>query len=375
MAYELLREAAHNYTEHLVVEAGVDTESVVKSLLPWELVSLLQQSLEIVDIEEDPSSVRLGSCCWSTSINLAAENVRVLARLDDGLGSVYKCCEYPPLLPFLRQPSEPSSQSMKVKSGYSEHLQELGLVTTHLIPLVLNLLQLYGGVVKGVKLDVWSVDQFYVERKMSSVNLAEPNLIFPSVYDPDNSLSARLLVAHVYYRALLTIPSLVREWLADCKDKNLFTSVTNYTATHFSPVIINTELTSIKSPEGLEELNAENLTVKVASAVNEVTAAYNVDEHQLELTLKIPSDWPLQRVTVKDSKRIGVPENRWRGWLLGVQQIVWSQVCVFCQPCLSSIPPPPHHPLNKNWPHLSIISERTHRRRDQPFQEERYLAL
>jgi E3 ubiquitin-protein ligase listerin len=146
------------------------------------------------------------------------------------------------------------------------------------------------------------------------------------VYDPENSLSIRLLAAHLYYRALLTIPSLVRSWLEDCKDKNLYSSVTNYTATHFSPVIINTELSRIKSPEGLEELSAENLTVKVASAVNEVTAGYNVDEHQLEITLKIPNDWPLQRVAVKDSKRIGVSDGRWRGWLLGVQQIVWSQV-------------------------------------------------
>ena len=152
------------------------------------------------------------------------------------------------------------------------------------------------------------------------------------MYEPENPLSIRLLAAHVYYRALLTIPSLVRSWLDDCKDKNLSTTVTTYTATHFSPVIIDTELAHIRSPEGLEELSAENLTVKVASAVNEVTAAYNVDEHQLELTLKIPSDWPLQRVTVKDSKRIGVTESRWRGWLLGVQQIVWSQVRV-CVPC------------------------------------------
>ncbi|KAI0273234.1 hypothetical protein BGY98DRAFT_998534 [Russula aff. rugulosa BPL654] len=265
MAYELLREAAHKRTEHLVIEAGVDTESVVKSVLPWELVSLLQQSLDIVDIEEDPSSRTFGSLLsWMIVLDLY------------------------------------SNASMKVKSGYSEHLQELGLVITHLIPLVFNLLQLYGGVGKAVKLDVWSIDQFYIE-----------------LYDPDNPLSVRLLAAHVYYRALLTIPS--------SYDKNLHTSVTNYTATHFSPVIINTELSRIKSPEGLEELSAENLTVKVASAVNEVTAAYNVDEHQLEITLKIPNDWPLQRVTVKDSKRIGVSEGRWRGWLLGVQQIVWSQ--------------------------------------------------
>ena len=59
-------------------------------------------------------------------------------------------------------------QSMKVKSGYSEHLQELGLVTTHLIPLAFNLLYLYGGAGKAFRLDVWSVDQFYIECKRSS---------------------------------------------------------------------------------------------------------------------------------------------------------------------------------------------------------------
>jgi hypothetical protein len=93
MAYELLREAAHKRTEHLVIEAGVDTESVVKSVLPWELVLLLQQSLDIVDIEEDLSSVSRRRRCQSIFINPAAENVRILAWLDDRLGSIFKCCE------------------------------------------------------------------------------------------------------------------------------------------------------------------------------------------------------------------------------------------------------------------------------------------
>jgi hypothetical protein len=95
MAYELLREAAHKRTEHLVIEAGVDTESVVKSVLPWELVSLLQQSLDIVDIEieEDPSSVSRGRRCQPISINPVAENVWILTWLDDRLGSIFECCE------------------------------------------------------------------------------------------------------------------------------------------------------------------------------------------------------------------------------------------------------------------------------------------
>jgi hypothetical protein len=99
MAYDLLREAAHKRTEHLVIEAGVDTESVVKSLLPGELVSLLQQSLEIMDVEEDPSSVRRGSRRWLSSTNSVVENVRNLTWLDDYSGFVHKCGEQPRLPP------------------------------------------------------------------------------------------------------------------------------------------------------------------------------------------------------------------------------------------------------------------------------------
>ncbi len=88
MAYELLREAAYKRTEHLVIEAGVDTESVVKSLLPLELVSLLQQTLDIVDIE-DPSQVRPGVIKALVSLmDDIVENVRSFAWLDDHSGPV-----------------------------------------------------------------------------------------------------------------------------------------------------------------------------------------------------------------------------------------------------------------------------------------------
>jgi len=58
---------------------------------------------------------------------------------------------------------------MKVNTRYSEDLQELGFVTTLLIPLVFKLRDLIGGVGKAVKLDVWSVDEFYIECKKSSI--------------------------------------------------------------------------------------------------------------------------------------------------------------------------------------------------------------
>lgn len=59
MAYDLLQEAAKKRTEYLVIEVGVDTESSVKPELPAELISLLQTSLDLSDLEDHRSSVCL----------------------------------------------------------------------------------------------------------------------------------------------------------------------------------------------------------------------------------------------------------------------------------------------------------------------------
>lgn len=215
---------------------------------------------------------------------------------------------------------------MKVRSGYTEQLRNLNLVDSGFIPLVLDILNLRNGMAKAFKLDIWSVEEFYLSCKIHLPSYCRHSLIEILAYDTEDFLSLRLLAAHLYYRALLTIPSLIRSWLLDCKDRNLFTTVSNYTSQHFSPVIINAELAQLKSSRASAELDDENLAVKVATSVNEVTAVYTVDEQQLQITLKVPSDWPLHGIDVKDSQRVGVTESKWRGWLLGVQQIVWTQV-------------------------------------------------
>lgn len=69
----------------------------------------------------------------------------------------------------------------------------------------------------------------------------------------------------------------------------------------------------------------------------EVVAAYSVDEHQLELRLRIPSDWPLHKMEVRDEKRVGVDENRWRAWVLGVQQTIWTHVSWTLVPHLTGL--------------------------------------
>lgn len=45
MAYQFLQGAAKKHTEHLVIEAGVDTESTVSIDLPAEILDILQRTI------------------------------------------------------------------------------------------------------------------------------------------------------------------------------------------------------------------------------------------------------------------------------------------------------------------------------------------
>ncbi|KAJ7512370.1 hypothetical protein B0H11DRAFT_479514 [Mycena galericulata] len=275
MTYQLLGVAARKRTEHFVIEAGVDVDAVVKADLPLELLDILQTSLnfdqgDLLDLEE--STVFGYLLGWMVVFDLFTD------------------------------------ASLKVRLSYIDQLRTLDIIGTSFIPNLLSLLGVDQGIPKAFKLDPWAVDEYFVQ-----------------LYESGSSWSFQVLAAHLYYRALLTVPSLIYNWVLDCKDRQLSSSIATYTSLHFSPVIIRAEMAYVKSPEVTAELVDENLTIKVAAAVNEVVASYLVDEHQLEIKLKIPSDWPLHKIEVKDVQRVGVDESRWRAWILAVQQTLWSQ--------------------------------------------------
>ncbi|KAI5996508.1 hypothetical protein F5J12DRAFT_785457 [Pisolithus orientalis] len=276
MSYHLLQSAASKFTEHLVVEAGVDTEGTVKSELPEELLAILQQGIGEGFDEDLPSS---------RSLEVSGYLLAWMVIFDLFTGA-----------------------SLKVRSGYFNHLRSLDIVSEHFIPSIFDVLGLLDGK-KVFKLDMWSVDEFYLDA-----------------YDPADSLSLQLLAAHLYHRALLTIPALIRSWISDRTDKQLLMRISDYTSAHFSPGIIKAELTLIRHPPESSELSTtENLNIKVSSAFNEVAASYSVDEQVLELSIRMPNDWPLRRLEVRDTKKVGVSEEKWKAWVLGVQQIVWQQ--------------------------------------------------
>jgi hypothetical protein len=138
------------------------------------------------------------------------------------------------------------------------------------------------------------------------------------VLDEESSTSDQTLAAHVYYRALVVIPSLIRGWWSDCKDRQLSSAVASYTSANFSPSIISRLLTGVRRADIMESLQGENFTVRLQPAI---IAGYLVDEQQMEIALHVPSDYPLHAIEIKDICRVGVQETKWRTWLLNVNQI------------------------------------------------------
>lgn len=69
MAYRLLHEAARKYTEHMVIEAAVESEESVKIELPLELVQILRQDLaleESLEFEHQVGFVTSNTCAALT---------------------------------------------------------------------------------------------------------------------------------------------------------------------------------------------------------------------------------------------------------------------------------------------------------------------
>ncbi|EIW76996.1 hypothetical protein CONPUDRAFT_157270 [Coniophora puteana RWD-64-598 SS2] len=290
MSYRLLHEATRKRTEHLVVEAAVDTENKVKIGLPDELVVILHQTLDLGDVEQD-----------------ASESAGIQTHRFDVFGH---------MLGWMVAFDLFEGASLKVRTGYVQHLRSLGVVGKNFIPHIFEVLNLFDGRRKPFKLSIWEVDGYHLDY-----------------YDPDDFLSIRLFAAHLYHRALLTIPVLVRSWISDCTDKQLLSRVLDFTSSFFSPGIIRAELALVRQAlisaggdsDGTALDDGENVAIRVSNVAGEATASYTIDDQVVEFAVRMPQDWPLHRLTIRDTRMPGVSEERWRAWVLGVQQTVWQQ--------------------------------------------------
>ena len=94
MAYKMLRESAAKYTEHLVLEAGVDSDAELKLELPMELVELLQMSLPESDLEVSSPQVRVMPACSNHLTDHVVARFWIPSRVDVDVRPVLQRCEW-----------------------------------------------------------------------------------------------------------------------------------------------------------------------------------------------------------------------------------------------------------------------------------------
>ncbi|GAA5999438.1 ubiquitin-protein ligase RKR1 [Rhodotorula paludigena] len=270
-SYNLLRRVVATHVADLVVEVELDAEENVEIKLPSSLTSLLDR------------------------------------RVDDG-DEAARTTAY--LLAWLATFSFFESSSPRLRASYIEQLRDSGLIVNTLLPSLFHLLSL-GDRGRPFDLSPWSIDDFHLELFETSLPESLP-----------------VLAAHVYYRALQSVPSVIRSYWTSLQNLTLSRAVQSFTSRHFSPLLVSDELAALRdpsSPVGQQLRDNDDFTVKVAQNASEVKVVFVVDEEQLEIGIKVPSEFPLAGVEVSERRRVGVSDKQFRAWLLGMNQTITAQ--------------------------------------------------
>ncbi|WVF72830.1 hypothetical protein IAT40_007648 [Kwoniella sp. CBS 6097] len=209
--------------------------------------------------------------------------------------------------------------SLTLRWAYLDQLNSSKLLTEGLLPMLFAMLGVSEMGAWNFPASQYAVDEFY-----------------PELLDPEEIADLTPLASYLFYRSLVTIPSAVRSYYESLKSRQLSMSMLNFVARHYSPVIIAHEFAALRQPAALAQLTEEGLNVRIASGggqtvaaagagSSEAIASYVVDEQPMEIGIRLPAEFPLKAVDVRDLRRVGVPENKWRGWLMSVQQTITSR--------------------------------------------------
>lgn len=127
-----------------------------------------------------------------------------------------------------------------------------------------------------------------------------------------------LSAIRVYFSMARHMPVTVRKWYNNNSNKRLSNLVNEYTVKHISSVVCALEMETVqaKCQERDDKDKLNNLTIKARLSSREVYAIYTRDEFKLELTIKLPINYPLGPVQIDGGKRVGVTDVKWRSWLL-----------------------------------------------------------
>jgi len=135
----------------------------------------------------------------------------------------------------------------------------------------------------------------------------------------------RALLNCVLVRTLRVLPALARQWWADSLDRSSSALSLSFVAQYVTPVLIKQEVSEIHSAVSAGAFPEDEMQVFASSVSRTVTTLYKKDGCTLEMIISIPESYPFKTVTVECTKQLGVPEKRWRRWVIQIVSLLSTQ--------------------------------------------------
>ncbi|CAM9125858.1 unnamed protein product [Choristocarpus tenellus] len=172
-------------------------------------------------------------------------------------------------------------------------------------------------VLRSGQLHATPLGQALTARTSCSVRLSHLNPLVP--------MDLARLALLVYYRTVHTFPALVRSWWSDDCSRGLRSWVSAFTQKHVSPGIIQREVKVVEQASQRGLWDSDEMIATASAVSRQVVAAYKKDECTLEVCIQLPMEYPLRSVEVTCTHRMGVPENKWRRWVLQIVTLLSMQ--------------------------------------------------
>ncbi|EDO15938.1 hypothetical protein Kpol_480p25 [Vanderwaltozyma polyspora DSM 70294] len=143
-----------------------------------------------------------------------------------------------------------------------------------------------------------------------------------SPYKDDIMNECKILLVHLTYKLFINFGAITSNWFLNIKDRSLQNKIEKFVSTYVSPILILHELQDVSSKMDRLTSKDDSLDIKINEVTKEVKARYLIDEQKLEISFKLPSNYPLTNVQVIGVSRVGISEQKWKQWIMSTQSVI-----------------------------------------------------
>lgn len=154
------------------------------------------------------------------------------------------------------------------------------------------------------------------ENIIPQYDLIETSKLEPLDYE------LKYLAVNIYYKCVQYCGSQVQLWFKEIRDKQFKNKVEKFTINYVSPILISHVLDQVTKEKDRIQGSDENMKIKVNLVAKEIRLTYLIDDQKMEMVVRVPSNYPLDNVTVDGPLRLGVKENQWKAWLLASRRVI-----------------------------------------------------